>query len=202
MKKILQTAMTFLAGTILITGAYTYRCHSLQADIAKKILRFHVIANSDSAEDQQLKLKVRDKIGTYLQAELKGVEDLAECEQVVNANLTQIENCAKEVITGEGYAYPINATIADTEFPVKTYGDYTFPKGEYRALKVVIGEGKGQNWWCVMYPNLCFASSVYEVVDENAKKELQSVLTREDYEEIMAEGKIKVKFKYLDALFH
>ena len=100
----------------------------------------------------------------------------------------------------EGYDYAVKASISDTKFPKKTYGSYTFPKGEYRALKVVIGSGSGQNWWCVMYPNLCFSGSVYEVIDEDSKEELRAVLTEEEYAEIMAEGQLRVRFKYLDGL--
>ncbi len=200
MKKLYRAGSAVLAGIFLFTGAYGYRCHRLQEDIAKRILRFHVIANSDTKTDQDLKLKVRDKIGTYLQEELAGVNDLEECEQVVNDHLAQIENCAREVIVSEGYDYAVSAEVTDADFPVKTYGSYTFPEGEYRALKVVIGDGAGANWWCVMYPNLCFANSVYEVIDENSKEELRAVLTEEEYAEIMAEGKIQVKFKYLEGL--
>lgn len=200
MKKIYRAGCAVLAGVLLFTGAYGYRCHRLQEGIAKKILRFHVIANSDTAEDQNLKLKVRDAIGAYLQGELADVDGLEACEQVVNDHLAQIENCAREVIAEEGYPYRVHAEVADADFPVKTYGNYRFPKGEYRALRVVIGDGAGANWWCVMYPNLCFSNSVYEVIDENAREELRAVLTEKEYEEIMAEGKIQVKFKYLESI--
>ena len=198
MKRVYRVGMFCLMGAILLGGAYRYRRHRLQGELAQQVLRFHVIANSDSLEDQDLKLKIRDEIGAYL-GELKGVSDRKECEQAVNGRLAQIEGCAREVMAREGYDYSVDAFLADASFPDKTYGEYTFPGGEYRALKVVIGDGKGKNWWCVMYPNLCFAGSVYEVEDEKSQKELQAVLTEEDYAEIMAEGKIKVKFKYFDA---
>ncbi len=171
--------------------------HKLQEGIAGRILRFHVIANSDTKDDQELKKKVRDQIGAYLGTELSGVDGLKECEQEVKKRLPKIEECAREAILAEGYDYPVKAMVKDCGFPEKTYGGYTFPGGTYRALNVVIGEGAGENWWCVMYPNLCFANSVYEVVDEDAKKELKAVLTEEEYAEIVAEGKIKVGFKYL-----
>lgn len=201
MKKIYKTCMILVVGVLLLGGAYQYRSRSLQQDIAKRILRFHVIANSDTKEDQALKLKIRDSIGSYLHQELKDVDSLEECIAVVNDNLAQIEDCARTVMEQEGYDYPVKAMVARVDFPVKTYGMYTFPKGNYQALEVIIGEGKGKNWWCVMYPNLCFSNSVYEVIDENSKKELRAVLTEEEYEEILAEGKIQVKFKYLERLF-
>lgn len=198
MKKMMRMALYGMVGCALFAGAFRYRCHKLQEGMAERILRFHVIANSDTKADQDLKLKVRDGIGEYLGGELDGVEDLAECEQVVAERLTEIESCAREIIAEEGYTYTVEAMIGDSEFPEKTYGSYTFPGGTYRALKVIIGEGAGQNWWCVMYPNLCFANSVYEVVDEDSDKKLRAVLTQDEYAEIMAEGKIRIGFKYLN----
>lgn len=200
MKKIYQICAAVTAAAVLLAGAYQYRGRKLQKELSEQILRFHVIANSDTPKDQELKLKVRDKIGDYLGKELTGVESLEECEQTVNRHLAQIENCAREVIAQEGYDYTVNAMIKNVDFPKKTYGNYTFPKGNYHALKVVIGSGRGENWWCVMYPNLCFSGSVYEVIDANAKEELRAVLSEEEYAEIMAEGEIQVRFKYLEGV--
>ena len=190
MNKIYRMAACIMAGVVL-AGAYQYRTQKLQEGLAERILRFHVIANSNTKEDQALKLKVRDEIGAFLKEKLSDAK-----------NLEEIELCADAVIAKEGYDYTVNAMVHTTDFPKKTYGSYTFPKGEYRALNVVIGDGSGENWWCVMYPNLCFSGSVYEVIDENAKEELRSALSEEEYAEIMAEGNIKVKFKYLDALLN
>ena len=216
MNKIYRMAACIMAGVVL-AGAYQYRTQKLQEGLAERILRFHVIANSNTKEDQALKLKVRDEIGAFLKEKLSDAKNLAECEETVNANLEEIELCADAVIAKEGYDYTVNAMVHTTDFPKKTYGSYTFPKGEYRALNVVIGDGSGENWWCVMFPplclleakeenkedpNLCFSGSVYEVIDENAKEELRSALSEEEYAEIMAEGNIKVKFKYLDALLN
>lgn len=200
MKKVYRKITFGVMAVFVLTCACRYRGHKLQENLAERILRFHVIANSNTKEDQELKLKVRDQIGGYLQERLADVDGLEECEQEVSQCLAQIEQRAGEVIAKEGYGYSVKAMIGNTDFPKKTYGNYTFPKGRYRALNVVIGDGAGENWWCVMYPNLCFAGSVYEVIDEHAKEELRSVLTEDEYEEIMAEGNIKVKFKYLDAL--
>lgn len=200
MGKLYQKIAFTMAAVLALACAGRYRQHKLQEDVAGQILRFHVIANSDTKEDQALKLKVRDEIGSYLADKLSDADGLLECERAVSGRLSDIERRAGEVIEREGYDYPVTAMIEDTEFPDKTYGNYTFPGGTYRALRVVIGDGAGQNWWCVMYPNLCFAGSVYEVDEENAKEELCSVLTEDTYEELVAEGKITVKFKYLDAL--
>ena len=133
-----------------------------------------------------------------MQQELAGVNDREECTRIVQAQLAQIIAAAEQTIQQEGYDYPVDAQIETVEFPQKTYGNYTFPAGEYLALNVVIGSGKGQNWWCVMYPNLCFRGAVYEVVEDEAKKSLQQVLDEDEYDAVLKSGKYKVRFQYLD----
>lgn len=196
MRKIMRIFLYGLMGCCLFSGAFCYRSRRLQEHIAGRILRFHVIANSDTKADQALKLKVRDQIGAYLGAELSGIDDLAECEEAVAGRLSEIETRAREVIAKEGYDYSVKATVQDSDFPEKTYGSYTFPGGTYRALKVVIGDGAGKNWWCVMYPNLCFSGSVYGKTDEASDEKLRAALSQDDYAEMMAEGKIRVRFRY------
>lgn len=167
----------------------------LQQGIADKILRFHVLANSDSPEDQDLKLAVRDAVGSQMSVLLSEVADKAACETIVDSQMDEIVAEAERVIAEEGYDYSVQAYLAEVDFPVKEYGDYTFPAGRYEALEIVIGEGKGQNWWCVMYPNMCFSGSVYEIVDEEAKQELRAVLTEEEYEKVFASGNCEIRFK-------
>ena len=132
----------------------------LQQAISDKVLRFHVLANSDSEADQNLKLAVRDAVGSYMQEKLADVENLEECELVVRQSLGEIEEAAAETIAENGYDYDVTAELEHTSFPVKNYGSYTFPAGDYEALRIVIGEGNGHNWWCVMYPNMCFSDSM------------------------------------------
>ena len=149
----------------------------LQQTISDKVLRFHVLANSDSEADQNLKLAVRDAVGSFMQEKLAAVENLEECELVVRQSLGEIEEAAAETIAENGYDYDVTAELEHTSFPVKNYGSYTFPAGDYEALRIVIGEGNGHNWWCVMYPNMCFSDSMYEVVDKEAGEKLREVLT-------------------------
>lgn len=189
-----------LACAALLYGILYTRAARLQHDISEKVLRFHVLANSDDEADQSLKLAVRDAVGSYMQKKLAGVDDLEECEQIVNGNLDQIREVAAETIAQNGYDYDVTAELEYTSFPVKSYGSYTFPAGEYEALRVVIGEGKGHNWWCVMYPNMCFSGSMYEVVDEKAGKKLREVLTTEEYEKVLAEGNYQIQLKYFSFL--
>ena len=153
-----------------------------------------------SAFSCALKLKVRDAIGTLMQRRLVGVDQLDECSRIVNENLAEIIDTAEKTVRQEGYTYPVTAQVATVEFPQKTYGNYTFPAGAYQALNVVIGSGRGQNWWCVMYPNMCFHDAVYEVVDEEAEKSLQRVLSEDEYDAVLKSGKYRIRFKYLDFL--
>ncbi|MEG1947536.1 MAG: stage II sporulation protein R [Lachnospiraceae bacterium] len=190
----------FLVGIVLIcVGEYDKKT-KMTNEIAEKIIRFHVLANSDTEEDQQLKLEVRDAIGMLMQPKLSGISDITRSREIVTDNLKEIEEKAETVIASKGYTYPVSARLAQTKFPEKTYGTYTFPKGTYEALEVVIGEGEGHNWWCVMYPNMCFFNSTYDVVEEEAEKSLGKILTKEEYKSLVEEKDYEVKFAFLDFL--
>ncbi|MDE7062678.1 MAG: stage II sporulation protein R [Lachnospiraceae bacterium] len=183
-----------------VTSVKAVREYQLQQGIAEKILRFHVRANSDSQEDQDLKLKVRDAVGALLGEELAQAEDLEESKRIIEQHQNDIIHTAEAVLEQEGYDYAVEAYLAEVDFPVKTYGSYTFPAGTYEALEIVIGAGAGHNWWCVMYPNMCFADSVYEVVDEESKEALEGTLSKKEYESLMEEKNYRISWKWLDFL--
>ncbi len=191
--------LVLLAGVMSQTADYI-EAREMQQEIAGKILRFHVLANSDSDEDQALKLKVRDAVGSKMSSLLKNVTDIEECKQITTDHMKEIVETARDTITENGYDYPVEAYIKDVEFPDKTYGEYTFPSGMYDALEVIIGAGAGHNWWCVMYPNMCFAGTTYEVVEDHAKESLQSTLTQKEYESLMEKKDYKIQCKYLKFL--
>ena len=159
-----------LAAAACILLSTTIHTAMLQREMSQKVLRFHVLANSDSQADQALKYAVRDRVGTMMAEKLQNVDSLEESTDVVTENLQEIETCAAKVIGENGYDYPVHAALETCAFPEKSYGDYTFPSGTYEALRVVIGSGEGHNWWCVMYPNLCFANSMYEVDSASGEK--------------------------------
>lgn len=186
--------LTVLAELFLSSGI------KMQQNIAEKIIRFHVIANSDSREDQELKLAVRDAVGVRMQKELEGASDLEESRKIVRENLTNMEETASAVIAAQGYDYPVSASLTMCEFPEKSYGSFTFPAGIYEALELTIGEGEGHNWWCVMYPNLCFQGNLYEIDDAGNAVELQDVFSTEEYAAIMESGDYEVRFKILEML--
>ena len=169
-KKNLFLALLVLAVFAAFLGRMTQKTQAdpLQPEIAAKILRFHVLANSDSDEDQNVKIKVRDAVGHMLQAKLKDAKNRKETEAIVWENLSEIVDTAQQTLQKEGYHYGARARIADVKFPVKTYGNYTFPEGTYRALQITLGNGEGHNWWCVLYPGLCsFAQGGYALPAEN-----------------------------------
>ena len=170
----------------------------LQPSIASKVLRFHVLANSDSEEDQAVKEKVRDAVGTYLRPFLEDVENLKESKEMIERHLEKVVEISEETLRDCGYAYSVTAMLEVCDFPEKTYGEYTFPKGTYEALRIVIGEGKGQNWWCVLYPNMCFKGTVYEVIEEEAKEELREVLNPWEYAKVFDSGNVELRFKFLE----
>ena len=140
-------------------------------DLADKIIRFHVIANSDTEEDQKLKLEVRDAVVDYVYDRLKDSKSLEESRSIIIENKELIENIAEEVIKEKGYDYTVTSSLSMENFPDKVYGDVIFPQGEYEAYRILIGEAKGQNWWCVMFPPLCFLDETKETIDTDNVKE-------------------------------
>lgn len=168
-----------------------------QKGMAEEILRFHVIANSDSEEDQALKMKVKEEVVKYVSTLTSCGEDLESTEYILGLYLEEIKEVAEQVIRKEGYTYEAKVELTESYFPIKTYGDAVFPAGIYDALKIQIGEAQGKNWWCVLYPNLCFVDSAYGVLDTEQKEMLKNVLTEEEYESIFntSSDKIKISFK-------
>ena len=208
-KKILLAALLIgLAGTLFFTGLNTVRLkrenrdikarldREIQQGIAGEVFRLHVIANSDTEKDQELKLKVKTRIVEYLKEILGEDAGLEETKEAVLTHLTEIEQEAENIIEEQGFDYPVEAVVEKTYFPEKTYGDCTFPAGEYEALKVKIGSAKGQNWWCVLYPSLCFLDDTYGIVTEEKKEDLKEVLTAEEFQEILGDSRGKKKLRF------
>lgn len=144
----------------------------MQQSLAKEVFRFHVLANSDSEEDQALKMQVKEAVIAYMKEELPHSDSVEMTRAWACANLGEIKQIAKEFIRDQGYDYTVYVEVTTCDFPDKTYGDLMFPAGKYEALRIEIGEAKGQNWWCVLYPNLCFLDAVHEVVPEGGTEEV------------------------------
>ncbi|MDO4810429.1 MAG: stage II sporulation protein R [Eubacteriales bacterium] len=147
-----EIAVLLALATVLLWGAWT--AHSQDA-LARKMIRLHVIANSDSEQDQVLKLQVRDIILDQATAILEEADNMAQAVQKLEQSLPDMESIAAKEINDRGYHYPVTARLEETEFPTKEYDGFRLPSGEYLALRIVIGEGAGKNWWCVVFPPLC-----------------------------------------------
>ena len=147
-----------LIGTMLFLSSGVFALQT-QQDLAEKVVRLHVLANSDSEEDQALKLQVRDAVLAQASYLLEGCQDRGEAESLLRGQLLELERLALAVVREAGYAYPVKLELADAEFPTKEYEGFTLPAGAYLALRVLIGEAEGQNWWCVVFPPLCAAAS-------------------------------------------
>lgn len=153
------------------------------------IMRFHVRANSDTAEDQALKMAVKEDVVTMLKPLLSDCADVKESKNVIVSNMDKIYKTAVNTVVEQGYDYEIKVYVTEEQFPAKTYGDLTFPEGRYQALRVDIGEAKGQNWWCVMFPPLCFVDESTAVVSAESKEDLKKALTPEEYAALFAYSK-------------
>ena len=175
-------------------------CYELQCGIADEVFRFHVLANSDSDEDQKVKLEVRDAVISYMKKEMPDVDSKSEAasaqatKQWSEQHLKELTQVADQVLEQNGMNYQAYTQVTKCYFPEKYYGDITFPKGEYEALRITLGEAKGHNWWCVLYPNLCFLDATYAVVNEEGKDELKGVLTDDEYQMITDDKELKVKW--------
>jgi len=173
---------------------------TIQKSISDKVIRLHVIANSNSAIDQSIKLKVRDEIIKNISPLLNNCSNINESRTVLSNNLYKIEQIANTTLA-KYCDDTATASISNSNFPTKTYDNFSFPAGNYEALKVTIGEGKGENWWCVMFPPLCFTNSSVEFSDD-AIETLKQNLSDEEYEFISESNKsnVKIKFRLLEWL--
>lgn len=176
---------------------------AMAARIAPEILRFHVLANSDSDEDQQLKLRVRTLLLDSIYEKLGENASLDDTKEYVLANKDGLEQEAEDYMKAEGYDYPAHMEVTECYFPTKTYGDMVFPCGTYDAVRVEIGKGKGHNWWCVLYPPLCFVDSTYAVVPDSSREILRESLDAADYQALLKkqpEVHIRIRSKFLELL--
>ena len=187
-----ESALLMAFAVTLVIGC----CASAgQAALAGEVLRLHVVANSDSQEDQAVKLRVRDAVLAQAQPLLEGVEDSGRAEAVLLPHLTELEQTARAVLEEAGMEDDVSVVITDQWFPTRVYDSFSLPSGQYRALKVVIGEGEGQNWWCVVFPPLCMASVTEEVSSAAAQSGLSdrqvALITGQD-------GNYVLKFKVIE----
>ena len=186
--------------TISISGEVK-KISTASEDYKDKLIRFHVIANSDSDEDQNLKLKVRDNIIKYM--DTLSYEGLTK-EDAINltcSNLNNFKQIAEKTIIDEGYNYSVNLTIGNFYFPTKEYGNVSLPAGYYDALKIEIGNAEGKNWWCSLFPPLCFVDISAGIIDEESEEFLKENLSEDEFAIITDPSEnVKFKFKIIEML--
>lgn len=194
------TILFFLLFIYILISASAYT-NAVCSDISDSVFRLHVIANSNSVEDQNLKYIVRDNVLKYMSSITASITSKEEIIEIVYNHLEEFKQIAQDTVYENGFNYEVSVEIGNFEFPTKTYGDVSFPAGFYDALKIKIGNADGQNWWCVMFPPLCFIDVSSGIVPEGSKEVLESELSEEEYSLITgSESESKIKFKIIEVL--
>lgn len=176
-------------------SAYSY-VYSISKDLSNNVFRLHVIANSDSNEDQDLKYKVRDNLINYMNTLCSNCNNKEEIIKITQKNKENFKEIAKKTIESEGFDYNVNIEIGNFYFPTKTYGDISFPSGNYDALRIKIGKAEGKNWWCMLYPSLCFIDMTSGIVPDESKETLKDSLSTEEYNIVSDSNTISYSFKF------
>ncbi len=185
-------SLTLILGLLPIHG---------ENDIYDSVIRLHILANSDSEADQSLKLLVRDDVLLYVGGLVEGAKTRDEALVIVEDNLEKIEEEANDSLKAHGSEYVASARLISEFYPTKSYGKACFPCGEYKSLQIKIGEAEGQNWWCVLFPSLCYKAAVKKQDDVLEDTFVSVGLTPEQYRiitESNSNGKYKIRFKILE----
>ena len=169
---------------------------AISDNLSDAVFRLHVIANSNSEEDQSLKLKVRDSLLNYMNDICSNCSTKEEAISIAIEHQSDFQDLAEQTISENGFDYPVKINIGNFYFPTKNYGDISLPAGFYDALRVEIGNAEGKNWWCVMFPSLCFIDVSSGVVDDEAKENLENNLDEESYNIISNKDNSDIKFKF------
>lgn len=187
--------LLFLLNCYIFISAFSY-VRAVSNDISSSVFRLHVLANSDTAEDQNLKYLVRDSLLDYMNNLCKGIKSKEDAINLVTEHKKDFEDIALKVISENGYDYSVKINIGNFYFPTKTYGDISLPAGMYDALRVEIGKASGQNWWCVMFPSLCFIDISSGIVNNESKELLEENLSDESYNIVSNTSNVSIKFKF------
>ena len=199
MKKLKKFLIIFTLFIVYLFFCIFSYSNAVSKNISDSVFRLHVIANSNTQEDQNLKYAVRDELIKYMNIICKDISSKEEAIKIAKQNKEEFYNIAKKVINNNGFDYDINIEIGNFSFPTKSYGDVSLPAGFYDALKVEIGSSSGQNWWCVMFPSLCFVDVSEGFVPQESKENLQDNLSQENYNIITSDSlDFKLKFKLVE----
>lgn len=192
--------VVFLLMLMILVNSISYS-EEVISDISENVLRLHVIANSNSSEDQEVKYKVRDKVLEYMTDISENCKSKTEAISILEDNLDNVEDIVIKTLRENNFDYNVKLEIGNFDFPTKVYGDISLPSGYYDALKIIIGEGKGENWWCVMFPPLCFVDVSSGIVPNESKELLEENISNEGYSLISDKSDdIKIKFKIVELI--
>lgn len=201
------SALCFLSAFLITMSARTAGEEALASRIAPEILRFHILAESDSTHDQELKMGLKGLVLDYVHSQVPDSAGKEELIKWLNSNKRCIESMSEDWLDQQGAPAPVTLEVTKDYFPTKAYGDMVFPCGTYEAVRITIGSGKGHNWWCVLYPSLCYTDSMNAVVPESSKQTLACLLDEDDYGALLPpreqNGKkpeICVRFRLLELL--
>ena len=186
--------LLFLLFIYICISAISY-VTAVSRDIEQSVFRLHVIANSDSEEDQNLKYKVRDNLIEYMNDICKDVTNKNDAINIAREHTDEFLTIAQDTIKENGYDYNVSIEIGNFSFPTKNYGDVSLPAGYYDAIRVKIGKAEGQNWWCVMFPPLCFVNVSAGIVPDESKELIKQELTEEEYSIVTNEDNANIQFK-------
>lgn len=182
----------------VFVSAFSY-ADAVSSDLSNSVFRLHILANSDSEEDQNLKLLVRDNVLDYMRSISSNVSSKNEVIRLMDEHLDDFYSIAHKTILDNGFDYDVKLSIGQFDFPTKVYGDISLPAGIYDALRIEIGEAEGHNWWCVMFPTLCFVDVSSGELDDNSKEVLESNLNDEEFEIISGDNVfVNLKFKLIE----
>ena len=174
---------------------------SVSSDLSNNLLRLHIVANSDSDDDQSLKLKVRDCLIEYLNSIVSPSNTKDEVVEILKEHINDMRNIALKAIYENGFDYDVTISLDHIDFPTKTYSDVSLPAGLYDAIDVHIGNSNGHNWWCVMFPPLCLVNDGTMEMSEDSENNLKENLDSEDYNLIMQNNKTyEFKFKIVEII--
>ena len=175
-KKAILALSIFIMTFIYIVHPFISDKYLIDNPYNEGVIRFHVRANSDKPQDQELKLKIRDQLLEVMTEKFENAESIDDSREIIKDNMNEIKTISEKVIQENNYDYPVQVSLGIDHFPTRKYGNMVFPQGDYETLLVTIGRGEGQNWWCVMFPPLCFVDATHSVAYDPENKLEEYVL--------------------------
>lgn len=196
-RKIIVTILIFISVLLLLPEMFFAKPSvSPSLSLEDRILRLHILAAGDDTASQEIKLHVRDAVLNHIQTATAGADTAKEAEETLAPLLPEIIAVANGTLADYGVSYTATAELTTEFFPIKQYGSVLLPPGEYRALRIVLGEGEGKNWWCMLYPSLCFTEGITATLPDEEREELRGFLSEEEYDTLFSGKEKKPVFRF------